>query len=300
MDGLDDLKFNCTRRHFLSAASLGIGSTALAALLDPSLLAAAPASQGAAGPAGAPLLLSPHLVPRVKRVIYLFQSGGPSQLELFDYKPLLRAMNGEELPESIRKGQRLTGMTAQPEVVPDGRLAVRVRAARQERRLGQRAAAAHRADRRRAVLRPVDAHRGDQPRSRRSRSSRPASQQAGRPTHRRVARPTASAARTRTCPAFVVLISRDREGDQPLYARLWGSGFLPSQHQGVQFRGGRDPVLYLTNPEGIERDQPAADARHAAHAQRSSSTRAPWRSRRSTRASPSTRWPTACRPACRS
>ena len=118
MDGLDDLKFNCTRRHFLSAASLGIGSTALAALLDPSLLAAAPASQGAAGPAGAPLLSSPHLVPRVKRVIYLFQSGGPSQLELFDYKPRLRTMNGEELPESIRKGQRLTGMTAHQKSFP--------------------------------------------------------------------------------------------------------------------------------------------------------------------------------------
>ncbi len=71
MDGLDDLKFNCTRRHFLSAASLGIGSTALAALLDPSLLAAAPGAQAAA--AGVPLLASPHLVPRVKRVIYLFR-----------------------------------------------------------------------------------------------------------------------------------------------------------------------------------------------------------------------------------
>ena len=116
MDGLDDLKFNCTRRHFLSASSLGIGSTALAALLDPSLLVAAPGAQAAA--AGAPLLSSPHLVPRVKRVIYLFQSGGPSQLELFDYKPRLRTMNGEELPESIRKGQRLTGMTAHQKSFP--------------------------------------------------------------------------------------------------------------------------------------------------------------------------------------
>src|SRR5215207_2959869 len=104
---MDDLKFNGSRRHFLSAASLGIGSTALAALLDPSLVAASDVA-----PSGVPLLASPHLVPRVKRVIYLFQSGGPSQLELFDYKPRLRAMNGSELPESIRKGQRLTGMTA--------------------------------------------------------------------------------------------------------------------------------------------------------------------------------------------
>src|SRR5689334_887790 len=110
MDGLDDLKFNCSRRHFLSASSLGIGSTALAALLDPSLLTAAPAVDPVTAPASGPLLASPHLVPRVKRVIYLFQSGGPSQLELFDYKPRLRSMNGEELPASIRMGQRLTGM----------------------------------------------------------------------------------------------------------------------------------------------------------------------------------------------
>ena len=117
MDGLDDLKFNCTRRHFLSAASLGIGSTALAALLDPSLLAAATGAQAAAARRAA-AAASPHLVPRVKRVIYLFQSGGPSQLELFDYKPRLRTMNGEELPESIRKGQRLTGMTAHQKSFP--------------------------------------------------------------------------------------------------------------------------------------------------------------------------------------
>ena len=112
MDGLEDLKFNSTRRHFLSTASLGIGSTALAALIDPSMLSAAAPAGAPSDPASRPLLASPHLVPRVKRVIYLFQSGGPSQLELFDYKPRLRSLNGEELPASIRMGQRLTGMTA--------------------------------------------------------------------------------------------------------------------------------------------------------------------------------------------
>ena len=81
------------------------------------ICAAAPAA-AASDPAGAPLLASPHLVPRVKRVIYLFQSGGPSQLELFDYKPRLRSLNGEELPASIRMGQRLTGMTAHQKSFP--------------------------------------------------------------------------------------------------------------------------------------------------------------------------------------
>src|SRR5918999_929303 len=119
MRGLDDLKYNCTRRHFLSAASLGIGATALASLLDPALLlgqtgkaATSGAGTGAAAIGGAPLLSATHFVPRVRRVIYLFQSGGPSQLDLFDHKPMLRTMNGQELPASVRMGQRLTGMTS--------------------------------------------------------------------------------------------------------------------------------------------------------------------------------------------
>src|SRR5688572_28698845 len=120
MGALKDLKYNCTRRHFLSSASLGIGATALASLLDPALLLGqagkagkAAAGAGAApGGSGAPLLSATHFVPRVRRVIYLFQSGGPSQIDLFDHKPLLRQMNGQELPASIRMGQRLTGMTS--------------------------------------------------------------------------------------------------------------------------------------------------------------------------------------------
>src|SRR4051794_10953293 len=110
MSDLDDLKFNCSRRHFLSSASLGIGAFGLASLLDPGLVSAT--GTATQPPADGPLLSSPHFVPRVRRVIYLFQSGGPSQLELFDYKPLLRTMNGQQLPESVRMGQRLTGMTA--------------------------------------------------------------------------------------------------------------------------------------------------------------------------------------------
>ena len=165
MRELDDLKYNCTRRHFLSSTSLGIGALGLASLLDPRLLSGETGPEP--GDAAGPLLTATHFVPRAKRVIYLFQSGGPSQLELFDYKPLLRKMNGEELPASVRMGQRLTGMTAFQRSFPDRRLPVRVRAARQVRHVGQRAAAAHRQDRRRAVLRQVDAHRGHQSRSRR-------------------------------------------------------------------------------------------------------------------------------------
>ena len=264
MDGLDDLKFNCTRRHFLSAASLGIGSTALAALLDPSLLAAAPASQGAAGPAGAPLLSSPHLVPRVKRVIYLFQSGGPSQLELFDYKPRLRTMNGEELPESIRKGQRLTGMTAHQKSFPmAGSQFDFARHGKSGTWVSELLPHTARIVDKLCIVRSMHTE---------AINHDPAvtffqtgSQQAGRPSIGAWLS-YGLGSENANLPGFIVLLSRAREGDQPLYSWLWGSGFLPSQHQGVQFRGGKDPVLFLNDPEGHRSHQPPADARHAAHA----------------------------------
>ena len=114
MKALEDLKFNATRRHFLSAASLGVGSVALGALLDPARLfggpAQAPGALPRALPSG-PILRPPPGAARPAGDLPV-QSGGPSQLDLFDDKPLLRTMNGEELPESVRKGQRLTGMTA--------------------------------------------------------------------------------------------------------------------------------------------------------------------------------------------
>ena len=137
-----------TRRHFLSTTSLGLGGVALASLLP--------------GPAEAASGL--HFPAKAKRVIYLFQSGGPAQQDLFDYKPLLNEKNGEQLPDHVRGGQRLTGMSVNQASIPLAGSALQVRPARPERRLAQRAAAAHRADRRRAVLRQIDVHRGDQPR----------------------------------------------------------------------------------------------------------------------------------------
>ena len=98
---LDDLRCNCTRRHFLSSMSLGLGVAALSSLL-PRTISGAVTPEKAAG-AGGHVLGAPQIVPRAKRVIYLFQSGGPSQLDLFDYKPLLRTMNGQQLPDSVRR-----------------------------------------------------------------------------------------------------------------------------------------------------------------------------------------------------
>jgi hypothetical protein len=246
----DDLKYNCTRRHFLSSMSLGIGSAALASLLDPGLLAQGPASAGVADGGG--VLGARHRVPRAKRVIYLFQSGGPSQLELFDYKPLLRTMNGQELPDSVRKGQRLTGMTAFQKSFP---LAGSQFDFSRHGKSGTFV----------SDLLPHTARIVDELCIIRSMHTEainhdPAvtffqtgSQQAGRPSMGAWLS-YGLGSENQNLPAFIVLLSRARGGDQPLYSWLWGSGFLPSQHQGVQFRGGRDPVLYLSDPDGLDRE----------------------------------------------
>jgi hypothetical protein len=250
MQELDDLKYNCTRRHFLSSTSLGLGATALASLLldHASLAGAAPGD----GPQpGSPLLASPHLVPRVKRIIYLFQSGGPSQLELFDYKPLLRTMNGQELPESVRMGQRLTGMTAFQKSFP--------MAGSQFGFAQHGASGAWVSELLPHTARIVDKLCIVKSMHTEAINHDPAvtffqtgSQQAGRPAIGAWLS-YGLGSENASLPAFIVLLSRAREGDQPLYSWLWGSGFLPSQHQGVQFRGGKDPVLYLGDPAGIDR-----------------------------------------------
>src|SRR6476619_8038860 len=101
---------NMNRRRFLSRLSLGIGSVALGSLLIPDLFSKSPEEAVIAG--------LPHFAPKAKRIIYLFQNGAPSQLDLFDYKPLLQKMHGQDLPASVRMGQRLTGMTADQKKFP--------------------------------------------------------------------------------------------------------------------------------------------------------------------------------------
>jgi len=201
-------------------------------------------------PASGVVLGATHHVPRARRVIYLFQSGGPSQLDLFDEKPLLRTMNGEELPDSVRKGQRLTGMTAHQKQFPLAGSQFTFA------RHGQSGAMV-------SDLMPHTASIVDRLCFVKSMHTEainhdPAvtfvqtgSQQAGRPSMGSWLS-YGLGSDNANLPAFIVLLSRGRQGDQPLYSRLWGSGFLPSQHQGVQFRSGRDPVLYLGNPDGLD------------------------------------------------
>ena len=233
------------RRDFLSKTTLGLGGAALASLLHPTSLF---------GRSSGPLsdtIGSPHFAPKAKRVIYLFQSGGPSQMELFDYKPTLEKMHGEELPESIRQGQRLTGMTSGQKSFP---LAGSVFDFAQH---GQSGAWV-------SELMPHTAKVVDELCFVRSMYTEainhdPAitffqtgSQQPGRPCIGSWLSYGLGSA-NENLPAFCVLLSEGRSRPQPLYSRLWSNGFLASEHQGVQFRSGENPVLYLNNPPSIDK-----------------------------------------------
>jgi hypothetical protein len=235
------------RRDFLGRCGLGLGSAALAGLLNPRSAAGAVSPKTASPYQGLPEF--PTFAPRAKRVIYLFMSGGPSQMDLFDYKPALNRMNGQELPASVRQGQRLTGMSANQSSLP---LAGSVFKFKQHGRSGAWV----------SELLPHTSRIVDDVCFIKSLHTEainhdPAitffqtgSQQAGRPSMGSWLSYGLGSA-NENLPAFVVLISRNASSDQPLYSRLWGNGFLPSLHQGVQFRSGKDPVLYLNNPAGL-------------------------------------------------
>jgi len=243
MNPIDEQQLMLTRRHFFSRFGMGIGTAALASLL---------AKDGfALGDSGTPGLSDlPHFAPKAKRVIYLFQAGGPSQLDLFDHKPKLANMRGENLPDSIRQGQRLTGMTAYQSSFPT---APSIFKFAQHGRSGAWL----------SELLPHTAKIADDISFIRSMNTEQINhdpaitcsltgfQLAGRPSLGSwLAYGLGS--ENKDLPAFIVMVSVGRTGgDQPLYDRLWGSGFLPSRYQGVKFHNGPDPVLYLSNPPGI-------------------------------------------------
>jgi hypothetical protein len=219
-----------TRRTFLSSA---VGSAALASLLRAD---------------------EPKPVAKAKRIIYLFQSGGPSHLDLFDHKPELAKRFAENLPDSVRKGQRLTGMTATQDTFP---VAPSKYTFRQHGKSGAWV----------SELLPHTAGVADELCFIKSLHTEainhdPAitfvqtgAQLAGRPSLGSWVS-YGLGSENKDLPAFVVLISQGSGNptDQPLYDRLWGSGFLPSRFQGVKFRSQGDPVLFLSNPDGVSAD----------------------------------------------
>ncbi|MDH3652043.1 MAG: DUF1501 domain-containing protein, partial [Saprospiraceae bacterium] len=233
-----------SRRDFLVKSALGFGSLGLASLLSKGELLAK-----AVDPADRGLQTLPHFAPKAKRVIYLFQSGAPSQMDLFDYKPLLNEMYGEELPESIRKGQRLTGMTAGQTSFP---LAGSLFSFRQYGESGAWMSELfpHQAEITDELCFIHSMHTDAINHDPASTFIQTGSQFPGRPAIGAWI-DYGLGSDNENLPAFIVLITKGK-GGQPLYSRLWGNGFLPSQHQGVQFRAGKDPVLYLNNPPGVD------------------------------------------------
>lgn len=246
-----DLAKRMDRRHFLTKTSLGLGAMALGSLVGGCGPKTGMDSVLPVEPEAGDALLSalPHYLPKAKRVVYLFMSGGPSQMDLFDYKPGLQNLHGQDLPDSVRQGQRLTGMSA-------GQSAIPVAASRFNfQRHGQSGAWV-------SELMPHTAEVVDELCFIKSMHTEainhdPAitffqtgNQIAGRPSIGAwVSYGLGSL--NENLPNFIVLVSKNA-GGQPLYARLWGNGFLPTRHQGVQFRSGKDPVLYLNNPEGYD------------------------------------------------
>ena len=243
MKNIDKITDHLNRREFLRKSGMGLGAMALGSLINPM----DSFSQGLNNP-GKGVLGAPHFVPKAKRVIYLFQSGGPSQFETFDYKPILEKMNGQELPDSVRKGQRLTGMSAGQSSLP---LAGSQFKFSQQGKTGRWV----------SELMPYTSEIVDELCFVKSMYTEainhdPAitffqtgSQQAGRPSIGSWLS-YGLGSDNENLPAFIVLVSKNA-GGQPLYARLWGNGFLPSRHQGVQFRSGKDPVLFLNDPNGF-------------------------------------------------
>ncbi|MDZ4689249.1 MAG: DUF1501 domain-containing protein [Planctomycetaceae bacterium] len=229
-----------SRRECLNRVGIGLGGIALAELLGNPARAGSVTSDGVLGGC--------HFAPRAKRVIYLFQSGGPSHLDLYDYKPLLVEKHGQQLPDSVRGGQRLTGMSASQSSIPLAGTAFKFR------QHGESGAWL-------SETLPHIANIADDLCFIKSMHTESINHGPGvtfMQTGSQIpGRPSIGAwldyglgSENQTLPSFVVLITKNK-GGQPLMSHLWGAGFLASKHQGVRFRSGDDPVLYLGNPAGV-------------------------------------------------
>src|ERR1700744_313915 len=238
---------NLNRRKFLSRLSLGLGSVALGSLLIPNLFSGSDSDADDFIPG------IPNFAPKAKRVIYLFQNGAPSQLESFDYKPKLRQMMGQELPPSVRGTQILTGMTAKQASFP------LVGSYYDFKQYGQSRAWI-------SDLFPYTAKIADDLCIVRSMFTEainhdPAltffqtgAQQGNRPSMGSWVS-YGLGSENKNLPAFTVLLSKGKGNGQGVYSKLWSNGFLVSIHQGVLFSSSEDPVLYLKDPDGMNRHE---------------------------------------------
>lgn len=254
---LQEIERQMDRRNFLSKTSMGLGAIALGSLLNADK-AFASVKNGGLDASNADALLKsynknrlglPHHLPKAKRIVYLFQSGGPSQLEMWDYKPKLKNMFGQDLPDSVRQGQRLTAMSAEQTSFP---MAPSIFDFKQYGKSGTWA----------SELLPYTSEIVDELCFIKSMQTdqinhdpaitfmQTGNQLAGRPSIGSWLS-YGLGSDNENLPTFITLITKNM-GGQPLYSRLWGNGFLPTEHQGVQFRSGKDPVLYLSDPENYD------------------------------------------------
>ena len=235
------------RRQFLHGAGVNLGAAALACLMDRRLDAATK------GTSDASQIFNhlPNFTPRAKRVIYLCQTGAPSQVDLFDYKPKLKSLHGTQIPDSVRGGQRLTeftsGQAKLPVAAPKGAFSQHGQSGRWISDLLPYTAGI--VDRLCFVntLHTEAINHDPALTMIQTGSQRPGRASMGSWVSYGLG------SENHDLPTFVVMISQNSDGAnaQPLYDRLWGSGFLPSRHQGVKFRSVGDPVVYLTNPPGV-------------------------------------------------
>jgi hypothetical protein len=237
-------RLSINRRHFLGKLSVGLGSAALGSLLIPGLFKGDPEDSSA-------LTGVAHFAPKAKRVIYLFQNGAPSQLESFDYKPMLNKMHGQELPASVRMGQRLTGMTSGQSKFP------LVGSYFKFQQHGQSGAWVSEIFPHMAKI--VDELCFIKSMHTEAINHDPAltfmqtgAQQGNRPSMGAWLS-YGLGSENKNLPAYCVLLSRGRGNGQGVYSKLWTNGFLDSVHQGVQFSSGEEPVLYLNDPAGTDK-----------------------------------------------
>mgnify|MGYP001334367071 FL=1 len=245
---IKDYLHNETRRQFFGKSALGLGTAALSTLMGPSI------SESIAGQPSKSILKSPHNPPKAKRAIYLFMSGAPSQLDLFDYKPEMVDWFDKELPESVRQGQRLTTMTSGQSRFPIAPSVYKFKkydngtdGAWVSELLPYHSTMVSDL----AIIKTVHTE---------AINHDPAityictgDQLPGKPSLGSWLS-YGLGSDNEDLPAFVVMNATwtGRKSAQALYNRLWGSGFLPSQHQGVLLRSSGDPVLFLSNPDGVK------------------------------------------------
>ncbi|NNC87676.1 MAG: DUF1501 domain-containing protein [Akkermansiaceae bacterium] len=251
MNPLHEHRLALTRRHFFRQGGMGLGAAALGHLLGQDAMAAAPGMKAAAG-----LPHLPHFAPKAKRAIYLFMSGAPSQLDMFDYKPKMADLFDEDLPESIRQGQRLTTMTSKQKrfpVAPSMYAFEKVANNADGAWISELLPYTKKMAKDLCIIKSMHTEAinhdpaityfctGDQ---------LPGKASLGAWLSYGLG------SENENLPAFVVMNATwsAKRDAQAIYNRLWGSGFLPSKHQGVLLRSQGDPVLFLSNPEGVERN----------------------------------------------